>query len=459
MTIANVSNKQIYTGDGTTTTFLFPSGFEFRANSDIKVFKKKAAESSLTLLTINTDYTITTASTTILVAPALNDKIIVLRQTEISQSADITNNGAFYQESIEAALDNAIMIIQDKNEEISRCLKLPISAESVFSKILPASLVTANKLLGVNSSGTAFEMKDIGAANFGPSGTGLLHKSGSDYVVSEINASSTVSVTKSLSSNPIGYSMEIVNNVVLPGTGGVTIPSGTTEQRPSSPSQGQTRFNTTTSKFEYYSGSSWVEFLSPTNATFVGTGALKLPQISGAAVSSPTAGTLIWDTDEDLNGRQGMAYHDGTQFRRMGLYTSFSHNHRYTPPNHLYQGQVDTATTAKTTLASGATLTEALNLPSGILRPAMIQIYTTKMDTSGDSSFEFEIVGSLTPYSGIMVKALTASGTNVGVRPSIFNYMIYPGTNIGVNPNFTFKNTGSSSIDLLGIRIEIYTLG
>lgn len=42
-------------------------------------------------------------------------------------------------------------------------------------------------------------------------------------------------------------------------TGAVQLPSGTTAQRPGSPSNGEMRFNTDTSQTEYYDGATWVE--------------------------------------------------------------------------------------------------------------------------------------------------------------------------------------------------------
>ena len=48
------------------------------------------------------------------------------------------------------------------------------------------------------------------------------------------------------------------------GTGGMTIPSGTTTQRPPNPTTGMTRFNSTTGYPEWYSSSasSWIQFNS-----------------------------------------------------------------------------------------------------------------------------------------------------------------------------------------------------
>ena len=39
------------------------------------------------------------------------------------------------------------------------------------------------------------------------------------------------------------------------------LPGGTTAQRPSSPAVGMIRFNTTTSKFEGYNGSDWINLV------------------------------------------------------------------------------------------------------------------------------------------------------------------------------------------------------
>lgn len=49
-----------------------------------------------------------------------------------------------------------------------------------------------------------------------------------------------------------------LTNLVVPGTGGFSIPAGTTAQRPSTPTLGESRFNTTLSKKEYWNGTAWI---------------------------------------------------------------------------------------------------------------------------------------------------------------------------------------------------------
>jgi hypothetical protein len=52
----------------------------------------------------------------------------------------------------------------------------------------------------------------------------------------------------------------IATNPIIPGTEGISIPSGTTAQRPISPTLGETRLNTTTGLLESWDGTSWLSF-------------------------------------------------------------------------------------------------------------------------------------------------------------------------------------------------------
>jgi hypothetical protein len=54
-------------------------------------------------------------------------------------------------------------------------------------------------------------------------------------------------------------------DITMSGTGSVKIPSGTTAQRPSSPTAGMARYNTTENYVEYYNGNAWL----PTSQTGV----------------------------------------------------------------------------------------------------------------------------------------------------------------------------------------------
>lgn len=60
--------------------------------------------------------------------------------------------------------------------------------------------------------------------------------------------------------NPNGGSnptFSIASNPTIPGTAGMVVPSGTTGERASVPTDGQMRYNTTSGRFEFYEGGSW----------------------------------------------------------------------------------------------------------------------------------------------------------------------------------------------------------
>jgi len=78
-------------------------------------------------------------------------------------------------------------------------------------------------------------------------------------------------------------SLTVSGNISMTGTGAIDIAAGTTAQRPGSPSAGMLRFNSQTSEFEGYDGSSWGEIGGSTG----GTGSADLLDI---ASSSGTGG-------------------------------------------------------------------------------------------------------------------------------------------------------------------------
>ena len=54
-----------------------------------------------------------------------------------------------------------------------------------------------------------------------------------------------------------GIEIDTARNVSMPGTGALTLPKGTTAQRPASPVHGMTRLNTTVGSIEIYDGTAW----------------------------------------------------------------------------------------------------------------------------------------------------------------------------------------------------------
>ena len=69
----------------------------------------------------------------------------------------------------------------------------------------------------------------------------------------------------------------IKNTQIKTGSTAIRIPTGTTAERPSTAFSGQLRYNTDTSRFEFYNGSSWANvasrgFVGITKDSFTGDG-------------------------------------------------------------------------------------------------------------------------------------------------------------------------------------------
>lgn len=96
------------------------------------------------------------------------------------------------------------------------------------------------------------------------SSTGLASRIGTDsWAVRTITGTAnqvTMSNGDGVSGNP---TIAIANNPILPGVGSVTVPAGLTSDRPGSPVNGMTRYNSTIGRMEFYQNGAWVS-LSPT---------------------------------------------------------------------------------------------------------------------------------------------------------------------------------------------------
>ena len=88
-------------------------------------------------------------------------------------------------------------------------------------------------------------------------------------------------------------SAKIVDNPTFSGTESITLPAGTTAQRPSSPANGMIRFNTTESKFELYNGIGWGSIettISATGGTVTTDGLDKIHTFTSSGTFQVTAG-------------------------------------------------------------------------------------------------------------------------------------------------------------------------
>ncbi len=121
--------------------------------------------------------------------------------------------------------------------------------------------VTGTGLSVTNGSGVSVNptlaLSGLAAALAQVGGTGLLAVQCGTTAGGVLIAGTTNQITVANGNGQGGNpTISIASNPVLPGTGAVTIPVGTTAQQPVG-ADGQIRYNSTTSEFEGYSGGSW----------------------------------------------------------------------------------------------------------------------------------------------------------------------------------------------------------
>jgi len=198
--------------------------------------------------------------------------------------------------------------------------------------VINRSIAVSGSGLSVsNGDGTGgnptLELTGIAASIAALSGTGMLAITGGGTSISGRTLAGTANQINIANANGAASApvFSIADDAVLPGTGGVVVPNGTTAQTPSGTS-GQIRYNTDSQLFEGFANGSWTPFslaggvstfsagstgLTPSapasgvvtlggtlNVSSGGTGANTLTgYIKGSGTSSMTASATIPNTD------------------------------------------------------------------------------------------------------------------------------------------------------------------
>lgn len=137
MTISSINRKAgPYVGNGTAS--VFPFAFKVFQASDLEVVRLTVATNVETILALTTDYTVALnqdqdsnpGGSITLVAGALATgfNLVITSDIENLQPTDLTNQGGFYPDVINDALDRATIQIQQLQEEVDRAAKLPITS-------------------------------------------------------------------------------------------------------------------------------------------------------------------------------------------------------------------------------------------------------------------------------------------------------------------------------------------
>lgn len=174
MSISSTTCRNNYTG--TSLLHAYSYSFYILDEDDLTVTVATAAGVETTL-TKTTDYTVSgvgaaNGGTVTLVNAAqawltsgeltTGYKLTIRRVMDLTQTADIRNQGEFFPETHEDVFDTLVMQVQQLQDQLNRAIKF---RETSTTTGIDMPELVASKLLGINSAGTALDLYTQGAAS------------------------------------------------------------------------------------------------------------------------------------------------------------------------------------------------------------------------------------------------------------------------------------------------------
>jgi len=161
MTISSTATRKAgpYAGNGSTVAFAFT--FKVFADSDL-VVTHTDDNGVETVKTLTTHYTATLnanqnsnpgGTVTMLTAPATGEKLTITSAVPKTQAVNLSDGGGFFASVVNNALDRLTIFAQELAEQVSRIMKLPVSAADGTDPNLPTP--EAGTVLGWNADGDA----------------------------------------------------------------------------------------------------------------------------------------------------------------------------------------------------------------------------------------------------------------------------------------------------------------
>ena len=165
MTISSTTIKNSYAGNGSTTAFSF--SYYIIAEDDLEVLIR-SSNGTETLQTITTNYTVTGVQSnsggtvTMVTAPATGETLVIRRKTSQVQDTDYVANDPFPAETHEAALDKAMLVSQELQEQVDRSIKISRTNTMTSTDFTVGATERANKVLAFDSSGEISVTQELG---------------------------------------------------------------------------------------------------------------------------------------------------------------------------------------------------------------------------------------------------------------------------------------------------------
>lgn len=172
MTVSSTTNRVDYVGTGITGPYSYPFRIQTETDLTVTVATSAGVETTLTYLT---DYTVSGArarnggSITLTTALATGYALTIRRVVPLTQLTNIRNQGPYFPETVEDALDRGVMMAQQIDEVNVRAMTLPVTATGV-SGVLP--LPVPSDALFWKVDGTGLENRPIDTSGIAIPGGG-----------------------------------------------------------------------------------------------------------------------------------------------------------------------------------------------------------------------------------------------------------------------------------------------
>lgn len=153
MSFDTTSNRVTYTGAGNLDTYGVP--FPFFDEEDLTL-ELVNTDDVVVPLVLDTDYTVDVENEeiTLLSGNLSSGYLLTIRRVlPIVQETELRNQGPYFPETIEAALDRSAMISQQIQEQIDRSVHIS-SADEPVDMELPIAALRAGKFLAFDTDGT-----------------------------------------------------------------------------------------------------------------------------------------------------------------------------------------------------------------------------------------------------------------------------------------------------------------
>ena len=272
---------------------------------------------------------------------------------------------------------------------------------------------------GAGASGNpTFSLTGVAASVANLSGTGMLALTGGGTTVSGRDLTGTANQIDIANGNGASGAptFKIADNAVFPGTESVQVPAGTTAQRPAVPVNGDIRYNTDTTRFEIYAGSSW---------TTIGAGDGTVTNVGGTVgqitvANGTTTPVVSIATNPVIPGTGSISVPAGGTAARPGTPTNGMI--RYNTDSLVFEGYLNNAWTA---FASSGVGVLTVNTGTGLTGGPITSTGTISIDNTAVTAGSYTAAnitvnaqGQLTAASSTTALVSTFSAGTTGLTPA-----------------------------------------